>query len=100
MVLRLSRIRVVSLSPMGGADFGKNPRVELISGSDGHSTGCERPQGRRSAPSFQLRPFPEDRSRADLSDTLPVNLHVQDAVEQKEDGIAEFALLDQCGTRL
>ena len=100
MVLRLSRIQVVSLSSMGRADFGENPRVEFVSGSDGYSTAGERPQGRRPAPSFQLRPFPQDRSGPDLSDTLPVNLHLQDAVQQKEDRIAELALLDQCGTRL
>ena len=80
---------------MRRTDFRERPRVELVGSRDRNPAGGERPQRGGTASALQQRTLAQDRSGTDFSNSLTVDLDVQNSVQQQEDRVAGCALLDQ-----
>ena len=74
--------------------------VDAVLWQDRDPTWGHGPQGRHALSLVQQGHLAHDRPRANLGHRLAVDLHPQDAVEQQEQLIALFALLDQGPARL
>src|SRR5262245_7011708 len=83
------------LAAMAVAELLERLAVDIAGVGGGDPGVRHRPQRRGPETTFEQRPLPEDRTRADLCDRLAVDLDGQHTVEQQEDFVALLTLVRQ-----